>query len=352
MSKFKCIKIGFHSESGDGFKNEIIGLLSKKYEVIEDYSDCDYFFATETIYRSYKSFEEVLKLNQATIRIFCCGEAIYSDLNLFDYVLQQNSHLKEDDRIIYRPYAGQLVGSCFEASVYELDKCKNKEAARDILASKTKFCNFIYSNPNAHEMRDQLFYALSNYKKVDALGSHLKNVEIADSRYDANWEKISIMLKKPYKFSIAAENAVFPGYTSEKLITSMLANTLPIYFGNPYVDELYNPASFINANKFLSLDELVNYVRYVDNNDDLYCEIMSQPWRTREQIENYDKHEKVFEELFFHIFDQELAVAKRRPAGTWPDLLYTNFFLSMNDSKRKESRRLDAIYKFLRRIMN
>ena len=42
-----------------------------------------------------------------------------------------------------------------------------------------------------------------------------------------------LRMKKPYKFSIAFENAWYPGYTSEKIVTSMLAGTIPIYWGNP-----------------------------------------------------------------------------------------------------------------------
>src|SRR5690606_11217249 len=40
---------------------------------------------------------------------------------------------------------------------------------------KNKFCNFIYSNPNA-KIRNEFFRILSNYKKVDSAGKHLNNL--------------------------------------------------------------------------------------------------------------------------------------------------------------------------------
>ena len=90
-------------------------------------------------------------------------------------------------------------------------------------------------------------------------------------------------MKKPYKFSIAFENAWYPGYTSEKIVTSMLAGTIPIYWGNPDISREFNSASFINCHDFPTLDDAAAYVQKVDEDDNLWCEIMSRPWKTPEQ---------------------------------------------------------------------
>lgn len=68
-------------------------------------------------------------------------------------------------------------------------------------------------------------------------------------------------MKKPYKFSIAFENAWYPGYTSEKIVTSMLAGTIPIYWGNPDISREFNSASFINCHDFPTLDDAAAYVK-------------------------------------------------------------------------------------------
>ena len=141
-------------------------------------------------------FYEVLNLKPEVIRIFWCGEAVYPDLNLFDYAVCFDDFC--GDRTMSRTYY-------FLEEIADIDSIKNNINFKKILEQKTKFCNFIYSNPDAHPMRDKIFYTLSKYKKVDSLGVHLKNVDIETSRYLENWREISVDMKKPYKFSIAAK---------------------------------------------------------------------------------------------------------------------------------------------------
>ena len=60
-------------------------------------------------------------------------------------------------------------------------------------------------------------------------------------RAQQNWMESSVEQKSYYKFTIAAENAAFPGYTSEKLMTSFQAHSIPIYWGNRDVVDEFNP---------------------------------------------------------------------------------------------------------------
>lgn len=319
----KEVKINFHSAVGNGTKEFICKCLQSKFTpvVTEDY---DYYFAMESIYHGSESMNELLDSKSDAIRIMCCGEAVFPDMNLFDYAIWNCDTFELYDRIIMLPLIETEKGSMLE-SFSELDDSKKDIDAKIILKEKTKFCNFIYSNPKAHPMRDALFYEISKYKKVDSLGMHLKNTEIEDTRNMEGWEKISIQLKSKYKFSIAAENAKFVGYTSEKLMTSMMANTIPIYWGNPMVGKWFNEKSFINAMDYDSPGELIDRIKEIDQNDDLYCEIISQPWRTEEQIiACNDAIEKAYIQIE-NIFIQDKAKAKRRPEGCWPDIIYPNF---------------------------
>ena len=58
----------------------------------------------------------------------------------------------------------------------------------------------------------------------------------------------------------------------------MLANTLPIYWGNPLVDRDFNPRSFLNAADFPSLDALADRVAQIDQDDEVYLQCMREPW--------------------------------------------------------------------------
>ena len=321
-------KVAFHSLVGEGTKLQIRDALSDTFVVVES-DDYDYYFAMETIYSSHEAFSEFLSSKQDAIRFFCCGEALYPDMNLFDYAL--STSLKDtNSRILFQPLLLTEVGYLFE-DVKALDDSKLNISSESILADKSRFCNFMYSNPRAHVMRDRLFYAISEYKRVDSLGRHLKNTDIVDTRFDDDWIKKSVEIKKPYKFTIAAENAYFPGYITEKLFTSMMANSIPIYFGHSSVGDFYNKDSFIYIDVNDSVDTLVKRVAEIDNDNALYCSIMDQPWRTDSQIRQYYEDIDKYKQDLNEIFSMDISKAKQRPSGTWADNIYPGFFEKLGE---------------------
>jgi hypothetical protein len=122
--------------------------------------------------------------------------------------------------------------------------------------------------------RNALFHILNSKKRVDSAGTFLNNTGFT----------VDYMTKlnfiKDYKFTFAIENSSYPGYVTEKIMDPMMASSVPIYWGSSRVTEEFNPKSFIDANKFSSLQELADYLVYLDNNDDAYDEIYSQPFIT------------------------------------------------------------------------
>jgi len=140
----------------------------------------------------------------------------------------------------------------------------------DTLArSKTKFCNFLFSNPGAKE-RIEFFNTLSRYQKVDSGGKVLNNIgmEVKD--------KLTFI--QDYKFTIAFENSSYPGYTTEKIIHPMLVNSIPVYWGNPRVENDFNTKSFINVHDYNSFDEVVARIVEIDNNELLYKQYLKEPY--------------------------------------------------------------------------
>ena len=164
--------------------------------------------------------------------------------------------------------------------------------AERILAQKTGFCNFVYSNHRC-KTRNRFFEMLSKYKRVDSGGRWMNNMggPVPD--------KYSFISR--YKFTIAFENNSHPGYTTEKIAEPMWAMSLPIYWGNPLVHLDFNPRSFINYFDYGSLEALVERVIEVDRDDALYCEIMRQPWYHGDKVNHYVRPENVlsqFERIF------------------------------------------------------
>lgn len=257
---------------------DIISLLrmediTSHFEFIMDKDSPDYLIATEHIYRdkaAWKTFKKLYKTSK--IRIFFAFEAIIPDFNLFDYGISYHSQLVISDR--HHRLPPPLV--FFDKWLYEKYNTLNRSNMKEIIDFKAHFCNFLYSNGNAHFLRDEIFLKLSEYKFVHSLGKHLNNVKNNPTGYKG-YRLESILIKKPFKFSIAAENAVFPGYTSEKILTSFQAHSIPIYFGNPDVKDLFNAKAFIDASDYSSLDKLLNKIVEIDSNEKLWHEMILEP---------------------------------------------------------------------------
>lgn len=138
------------------------------------------------------------------------------------------------------------------------------------------FCNFVYSNAsNADPTRTEFFRRLSAYKRIDAGGMQLNNLGY---RVSDKQEFI-----KNYKFTIAFENSSSAGYTTEKLMEPMVVNSLPIYYGNPLVDQDFNAKSFIWMKDGQEVDRVIEEIISLDRSEDHYLDKMSKNWFTPEQ---------------------------------------------------------------------
>lgn len=316
-----------------------------EFVFVVDDEDPEYVIANERIYIFDSYFDKFLSYqNKDRINIYIAGECISPDMNIFDYAFPFDSDLKMGDRIMKTP------NLLFHGSgIYDFDeKVLNP---KKILEQKKKFCNFIYGNGGAHPFRDKLFYEISEYKKVDSLGNHLKNVIIKNTRADDNWVQISIELKAKYKFSITCENATIKGYTSEKLLTSLKANTVPIYWGDPAVGEYYNEKAFINCHDYSSFDEVLERIKEVDNNDDLWCQIVSEPRRTPEQIQKYGEEVKELDKFWKNIFIQDYQKARRLGVGFHLDNYFRWWSRPWKNTNVSTEKTTKEIHALIRRIL-
>jgi len=143
---------------------------------------------------------------------------------------------------------------------------------------KVQFCNFVYRNQRPQE-RQRFCKLLQEYKHVDCPGEVLNNMPnfTQRGRKARDWlsDKISFISK--YKFTIAFENESSPNYVTEKIFDPLYAGSIPIYWGAPNVTEYFNPKSFINVQDFASFDEVIEFVKEIDTNTDLYQEMRLAP---------------------------------------------------------------------------
>lgn len=99
---------------------------------------------------------------------------------------------------------------------------------------------------------------------------------------------------------------------TEKVIQPLQNHSVPIYFGNPFVADDLNERAIVlcpDASEE-AIRETVERVRYLNEHDDAYLEMLTQfPLRDENALE---KKYAELEAFLVHIFSQEPAQAERR----------------------------------------
>lgn len=167
----------------------------------------------------------------------------------------------------------------------DLRKFRRTMRAKD----KTGFCTFVVRNGTCAE-RNLIFDLLNSYKTVDSGGPLFNNIGAPLEQDGVNSHVVKTEFLKPRKFHIAYENSSYPGYVTEKILHGFLGETIPIYWGSPVVEIDFNPKAFINRHDFNSDRDMLNYINTIDNNDDLYDNIISEPiLNPRNKFLDFDK---------------------------------------------------------------
>jgi hypothetical protein len=280
-----CIKLAFCDfwPKFDPADNYFTRLLRQRFSV--ELSDHPQFVIFSTFGQSFRRFR--------CTRIFYTGENWRPDFWNCDYAFTFDH--TDDPRHFRLPVyglfndPGRLIKRDFDAD--------------RVLAAKTRFCNFVYSNPLCRT-RNRFFHELSKYKPVDSGGRLFNNIggPVAD--------KLAFI--KQSKFTIAFENDSQGGYTTEKLSEPMLADSVPIYWGNPLVERDFNPRSFISAHDWPSMEAVIERVLEVDRNDDLYLELLRQPWLNGNRLNQYIDPENILAQFERIFSDLQIPVAARQ----------------------------------------
>ncbi|TAN34183.1 hypothetical protein EPN28_00380 [Patescibacteria group bacterium] len=287
------VKICGYDDSEQDFRDNFIYKILIKYYDVEISEKPDYVFYNESSYK-------YLKYN--CVRIFYTGENVSPNFNLCDYAVGYDYMIFGDRYYRYPLYHVMVFYDKNEAARIGPDFTKPEPFTRADLAQKTEFCSFVYSNYLADERRKNFFDKLSQYKKISAGGRYLNNVGgIIESKLD---------FESKHKFSIAFENSSRLGYTTEKIASSIAARTIPIYWGNPEIGREFNDRRFISCHNYESFDRVVARVKEIDNDDDLYLEIINQPIVAPGA--DFEKVKQGFEDFLRNIIDQPLPAAKRR----------------------------------------
>ncbi len=272
------IKISDHCLAVPPASSYLYRQLRRRFNV-ELVDDPDYLFFTVF------GYEHASPKYDHCVKIWFTGENFRPDFTKCDYAISfdhlpnEPRHLRLPQYLHYIDPAGTLIK-------------KPGFDALAVLRSKSRFCNFVYSNPAA-ATRIKFFQKLSEYKQVDSGGSVLNNLGFRPPNKQTFLES--------YKFTIAFENARYPGYTTEKLVEPMLANSLPIYWGNPAVERDFNTRSFINCHDYDTFEEVIDEIIHLDSDDGRYIARMKEPWLINNTDSEYtqDDYSTMFFERVF-----------------------------------------------------
>ena len=167
---------------------------------------------------------------------------------------------------------------------------------------REKFCGAILNHErNEDHFREKFVYELNKYKKVD-LGGEINNTIGSNVINDIDFFS-------SYKFSIAFEKNSGDGYATGHIINSLLAGTIPIYYGDYLIDEYINPNVFILVRNDIDLLDKIEYIKEIDQNDELYKQFLSEDVLIDEDIVKKRKKEEI--EYWSHIFRPDKYDARR-----------------------------------------
>lgn len=298
-SKIKIFFEGFWD--GFDYENNFITNILRKYYDISISKDPDYLF--------YSIFNDNY-LKYDCVKIFFTGENISPDFNLCDFAIAYDD-ISFGDRYLRFPL-WLLYNQHFT-------KEKNNNEWITVLkriendGNRKKFCSFVYSNGKADPFRECLLDKISEYKCVDSGGKYKNNV--------GGPVKDKIAFESEYAFSIACENVSQEGYTTEKIVEAFVAGTIPIYWGDPDITKDFNERAFINCNKYNSTEEIIKDIKHINENDELYKNMIEQPVFLKA---NYiDEKYRELEQFLTHIVELPYEKAKKNTKYYWKKIYQT-----------------------------
>lgn len=276
--------------------NKFVSALSVKFnvKVLDDDSD------TQPDILFYSVFGTKHYDYPDCIKIYYTGENDVPDFNECDYALSFHK-IDFDGRHLRYPLF----------MTYEVDQALLPPALTDEAAVNCGFCSLLMRNSqNCARERLEIIDIVNEYKPVAFGGpyrNNIGNLVPVDGKIDfiAN-----------YKFCLALENSVIPGYVTEKIVEPFAAPTVPIYWGAPDVEEDFNPEAFINVASYPSFSAFLADLKDIDNNNERYLRILRAPRIKEGNALEFDQR---LSEFLCGIATQ---MTFKRPMQAWQKSLY------------------------------
>jgi hypothetical protein len=212
--------------------------------------------------------------------LFMTGENVVPDMSRCDFAVSFQRDI-DDPRHLRIPNWVQRFNALGIAPAALL----SSQRARG--ATPASFCAYLHNH--RVPMREEFVRELSRRAAVDCPGLSMNNMPAIGAHPDAKLDFL-----RGRRFCVAFENAVAPGYTTEKLPEALLAGSVPIYFGDPLVGLDFNPAAFLNLADHGSLAGLAAAVMAIESDPAAWQRMRDQPAYVDDTLPECAQDDRIF----------------------------------------------------------
>jgi hypothetical protein len=84
------------------------------------------------------------------------------------------------------------------------------------------------------------------------------------------------LMFQDFRFMLLMEDAILPGYITERIIDGFMAGTVPIYYGTTQIFDIFNPKAFVYFD-INNPSEALDRIRYLEENPAAYQQMLEEP---------------------------------------------------------------------------
>jgi len=302
----KISRSNFHNVGNFSWINYFIEILNLKYEVVIDSENPDiviysnlFYIENEIDYFTKKKIRGIGDYSSNVKKIFISGEAnpgYHSHLTRGEnnYVLGYE-HIEHDRYLRFPTYVLDAYVLHNEGGLFEnkFGWLTQKRDARQIFYTKKYFCSIVQNSFN--EDRKKLCDIIEKKYWIKASGAFKNTVSPEETLNTSQYHNYSnpnyigkidgLVYRDKIKFfedcffNIAFQYTDTDHLTQEKIIHAFAANTIPIFWGNRFIEnEGFNPDSFVNCHKFQSLEDVFSYLDELINDKTKMVKMLGEPF--------------------------------------------------------------------------
>jgi len=177
-----------------------------------------------------------------------------------------------------------------------------KRDGTKILENKKHFCSIVQASNNPD--REKLFDLIQSKHFIKSSGPWRRTVDDSETlnpyqyhnysnkeymgKIDGLTYRDKIKFFSDTVFNIAYQYTNTDYLTQEKIVHAYAANTIPLFYGNQFIEEEgFNPNTFINCHKFENFEHLVQFLDELYNDKNRLVKYFEEPIFVNNELPYY-----------------------------------------------------------------